>query len=119
MTEHVEAIVDALANKGGRGIAITIAPEGGRSLTFKLTAATAAIMADAFQHFSKASVSGAEPTKLPKNFAVGIGRYEPIVLLRFEDEAPYGLSVDDAAELGEALVEQSMEISNRPALVIQ
>ena len=71
----------------------------------------------ALQHLAdKPSRSGPSATKMPKGFAVGTARYEPIVLIRFENDAPYGLDAADAAELGRALVEQaeSVELEGVP-----
>ena len=49
-------------------------------------------------------------TKLPKTFAVGHGRHEPVVLVRFEDDPAYALSMDQATELSEALLEEAQSI---------
>jgi hypothetical protein len=46
-------------------------------------------------------------TKTPDRYAVGRGKYEPFVLLRFEDEPAYGLTAEQAANLGEALLEEA------------
>ena len=43
---------------------------------------------------------------------MGSGRHEPVVLLRFEDEHAYGLSPDQAVQLGEALLEEAEAMSN-------
>lgn len=44
---------------------------------------------------------------MPDSFSVGRGRHESVVLVRFEDDTPYGLSAAQAAELGEALLEEA------------
>ncbi|HVZ04545.1 hypothetical protein [Hyphomicrobium sp.] len=51
-------------------------------------------------------------TKLPKRYAVGHGRHEPVVMLRFEDEPAYGLSATLAADLAEALLEEVETVSD-------
>jgi hypothetical protein len=51
-------------------------------------------------------------TKIPKRYAVGHGRHEPVVMLRFEDEPAYGLGVTQAADLAEALLEEAEAVSD-------
>ncbi|MET0640664.1 MAG: hypothetical protein ABWZ19_11670 [Hyphomicrobium sp.] len=46
-------------------------------------------------------------TKIPDNFAVGHGRHEPFVMLRFEDDPAYGLTAEQALGLGEALIDEA------------
>jgi len=46
-------------------------------------------------------------TKAPEGYAVGRGKYEPFVLLRFEDEPAYGLTAEQATNLGAALLEEA------------
>jgi hypothetical protein len=87
------------------GTEITISQNEGTLIKFELTPDAAAIFADALRDFAQSSVTGGEATKLPKTFAVGSGCYEKLVLPRFDNEAPYALTVHDAAELGHALVD--------------
>ena len=65
------------------------------------------------------SASGPAPTKLPRHFAVGAGRYEPLVLLQFEDDIPYALPASEATELAEALLDQAELISDRAEARVQ
>jgi hypothetical protein len=51
-------------------------------------------------------------TKIPKHYAVGHGRHEPVVMLRFEDEPAYGLSVRQAEHLAEALLEEAEAVAD-------
>ena len=71
------------------------------------------------------SVAAAQPhpaagemTRLPKTCAVGHARGDRMVLLRFDDEAPYAIELEVAQALAEQLQEQSDELSEtaRPAL---
>jgi hypothetical protein len=58
-------------------------------------------------------------TKLPKRYAVGCGRHEPFVMLRFEDEPAYGLTAEQAANLADALLEEAEALSDTKFLVRQ
>ena len=50
-------------------------------------------------------------TKIPNRYAVGRGRYEPFVLLRFDDEAAYGSSPAQGAKLSETLLNEAEAVS--------
>ncbi|MFT3731063.1 MAG: hypothetical protein QM780_06500 [Hyphomicrobium sp.] len=56
---------------------------------------------------------GTNLTKIPDSFAVGHGRHEPVVMLRFEDEPAYGLTREQALGLGEALIEEAETIESK------
>ncbi len=60
----------------------------------------------------------AEMTRLPKTCSVGHATGERMVLLRFDDDAPYAIELEVAQALAEQLQEQSDELSDtsRPAL---
>jgi hypothetical protein len=55
----------------------------------------------------------ADLTKIPETFAVGHGRHEPFVMLRFEDEPAYGLTAEQALGLGEALIDEAETMTSR------
>ncbi|MEI9899889.1 MAG: hypothetical protein WDN31_06750 [Hyphomicrobium sp.] len=60
----------------------------------------------------------AEMTRLPKTCSVGHATGERMVLLRFDDEAPYAIELEVAQALAEQLQEQSSELCEavRPSL---
>src|SRR5215510_5768588 len=95
-----KAIVRTVSAQDEKSFDITLTDAAGRQQTLNVTAELALGMLRALSDFSKSSQqAGPEATKMPKSFAVGTGRYEHVVLIRFEDDAPYGLACDDAAEL--------------------
>jgi hypothetical protein len=59
-----------------------------------------------------------EMTRLPKTCSVGHATGERMVLLRFDDEAPYAIELEVAQALAEQLQVQSVELSEsaRPVL---
>ncbi|MFN3622431.1 MAG: hypothetical protein ACK4TP_00065 [Hyphomicrobium sp.] len=64
------------------------------------------------------AVGAAEMTRLPKTCSVGHATGERMVLLRFDDEAPYAIELEVAQALAEQIQEQSSELSEaaRPSL---
>jgi hypothetical protein len=53
-------------------------------------------------------------TRVPKTCAVGHATGDRMVLLRFDDEAPYAIELEVAQALAEQLQEQSAELSDEP-----
>jgi hypothetical protein len=100
---------------------VVVADAAGKENKLCLTADTASSVFRVLEEFaSRASpCAGTVLTKRPKAFAVGTGRFERIVLLRFEDDAPYALRPEDASNLAEALKEQTEIAISRPEQVLQ
>ena len=93
----------------------------GKEAKLRLSADTARNLASVLSEFATNSTlpSDATLTKRPKSFAVGTGRFERLVLLRFEDDAPYALRPEQAMELCNALLELSENAMDQPANVLQ
>jgi hypothetical protein len=109
------------ATKSSDNLEVVVVGADGKDATLRLTADAAASLATILSEFaSKRSLgSDATLTKRPKSFAVGTGRFERVVLLRFEDDPPYALRPELAQELCEALVEVSADVSDQPDRVLQ
>jgi hypothetical protein len=91
----------------------------GKESRLRLTADTASSLFKVLAEFTSRASAGDTLTKRPNGFAVGTGRFERVVLLRFEDDAPYALRPEDAIELAEALTEQTETVVSRPEQVLQ
>lgn len=102
--------------EGTQRLEISFTDVAGALQTVSIPAALAASLASVLEDFAVSSnAAGPIPTKMPRDFAVGTGRYEQVVLVRFEDDAPYGLEASQAEQLGRALVEQAALVSRAPA----
>lgn len=85
---------------------ITICNAAGESQTISISPRVAETLSSILgDHFHSAGDFD-DLTKIPERFAVGRGRHEPVVMLRFEDEPAYGLTADQALDLGEALIDE-------------
>lgn len=106
---------------GAATLELELVGTDGRLQKIRVTADIAAALARTLQEFADrtSTSSGATLTKTPAEFSVGAGRFEDVVLVRFEDDVPYALPVAEAMELGEALIEQAENVSARPAKVFQ
>jgi hypothetical protein len=96
----------------GSKLEIEFSDVAGHRQTLCLSADAIAALAEIVSQCSTSNQSSREHlTKIPRHYAVGSGRHEPVVLLRFEDEHAYGLSPDQAVQLGEALLEEAEAMS--------
>jgi hypothetical protein len=50
-------------------------------------------------------------TKVPKEWAVGRAQHERLVLIKFDEDPPYGLAIDDAANLWREVREEAEIVS--------
>lgn len=100
---------------------IALTDAAGRQTVIALPAEIVSQLAREMREFADSAKrsGGAAPTKRPKSFAVGTGRFEDVVLVRFEDDAPYALGAEVATDLGLALLEQSESVGLRPEKVLQ
>ncbi len=112
-TFFAEMIMNSELDRTGSRLEISLSDKTGRtrriSLGSDVIAALAAILADASASNAR---SPERLTKIPKRYAVGHGRHEPFVMLRFEDEPAYGLSAAQAADLAEALLEEAETVAD-------
>lgn len=97
----------------GTGITLTLADAKGQEmvmvLPFPLVAALSGVFSDCAQSDGRTS----DLTKMPKHVAVGRAIHEEIVLVRFEDDIPYGLRPAEAKKVGLELVAQSDTVRSR------
>jgi hypothetical protein len=101
---------------------LEVAGTDGVTTSLRLSPDTAASLATILTEFATRSAhhgSAAMLTKRPKTFAVGTGRFERVVMIRFEDDPPYALGPELATELCEALVEAFESVMVQPSRTIQ
>jgi hypothetical protein len=69
-----------------------------------------------------AGVDGAKNakfTKMPRQWAVGTAQHERLVLLKFDDDPPYGLDLDVAENLWREVREETESVSRQKAPAVQ
>jgi hypothetical protein len=67
---------------------------------------------------ASSTMGGAHLTKMPKEFSVGHARYERLVLVKFDDDPPYALGLEEARALSRGMLDESETASRfkEPAL---
>jgi|RhiMetdeSRZDD1v2_1073273.scaffolds.fasta_scaffold523804_2 hypothetical protein len=95
-----------------RRFEMTFIDTGGQTQTISLPVAVAASLAPVLQSLSAGlNCKGIPFTKLPKATAVGSARHERLVLVRFDDDPPYALSVGEAENLWRGVRDEAEQIS--------
>jgi hypothetical protein len=106
-----EMLTRSELDRATQRLELSICDVAGHSLTLSVGPDALAALAAILSDLGTVAASRARITKMPRRYAVGRGRHEPYVMLRFEDDAAYGLSPAQAANLGEALLEEAEAIT--------
>lgn len=108
-----QSLVATRARGDERRLEMTFVDADGRQQTISLPEAVAADLAPVLKSLS-AGVNGADLapfTRMPKLMAVGCAKHERLVLIRFDDEPPYGLDLDEAENLWREVREEAKQVS--------
>lgn len=118
MSKFEVTTIARTGNENGQ-LDITLSDAAGQTTTLSVTADVAHGLLNAVRDFAKAETGRPGLVKRPRQFAVGTGRHESAVLVRFDDDVPYGLDADTAIEFAHAILDAAQEIEARPARRLQ
>lgn len=97
-----------------RRFEMTFSDASGQTQTISLPVGVAADLAPVLQSLAaELGKSGSPLTKMPKSTAVGSARHERLVLVRFDDDPPYALNVDEAENLWRGVREEAEQVAMR------
>ncbi len=108
-----QSLVQTRARREERRLEMTFVDADGRRQTISLPAAVAADLAPVLASLSAglSEPGKAQFTRMPRQMAVGSATHERLVLIRFDDEPPYGLDLDEAENLWRGLREEAEQVS--------
>ncbi len=108
MTEKfcAEILTRSEFDRANERLEISLCDVRGECRTISLSANVASALASLLGEYSDVRKGASDLTKIPDRYAVGHGRHEPFVMLRFEDDPAYGLTAEQALNLGEALLDE-------------
>jgi hypothetical protein len=107
-----QSLVETRAKHDERRLEMTFVDASGKKQTISLPVGVAADLAPVLQSLSGAlGNSSIGFTKMPKTTAVGSARHERLVLVRFDDDPPYALNLDEAENLWRGVREEAEEVS--------
>ncbi len=85
---------------------ISLCDARGECRTISLSANAVSALVSVLGENSHERTAENDLTNIPDHYAVGHGRHEPFVMLRCEDDPAYGLTAEQALNLGEALLDE-------------
>ncbi len=113
-----QSLVETRTSDDGRRLELTFADGRGSKRTISLPVEVAADLVPVLRTLA-ASTDGARLTKMPKRCAVSTARHERLVLIKFDDDPPYGLDLDEAETLWREVREGAEAVSRRKAPALQ
>jgi hypothetical protein len=108
-----QTLVETSVGDDKRRLEMTFVDAGGQRHTLSVPVGLAADLADVLRSLATRANGSGEPqfTRLPKQLAVASAKHERLVLLRFDDEPPYGFGLDEAENLWRGLREEAATVS--------
>jgi hypothetical protein len=95
-----------------RRLEMTFVDASGRKQTISLPVGVAADLVPVLRSLSAGlDKAGIGFTKMPKSTAVGSARHEQLVLVRFDDDPPYALNIEEAESLWRGVREEAEQVS--------
>lgn len=116
-----QSLVETKASEDRLCFELTFVDADGKKHTLSMPIGVAADLVPVLSSLAE-SVDGAKRakfTKLPKHWAVGTAQHERLVLIRFDDDPPYGLDLDVAETLWREVREETEAVSLLKAPALQ
>lgn len=112
-----QSLVSTRTKREERRVEMTFVDADGLSQTITLPAAVAADLAPVLKTLSAdlSDPGRTQFTRMPRHMAVGSAQHERLVLIRFDEEPPYGLDLDEAENLWRGLREETETVSRLKA----
>jgi hypothetical protein len=115
-TFMAQSLVETRATNDERRFEMTFVDASGVRQTISLPVGVAADLVPVLQSLSAGRGNPAMRfTKMPKSAAVGSARHERLVLIRFDDDPPYALGIDEAEHLWREVREEAEQVSHMKA----
>ena len=115
-----QALIETGTSGDQRRVELTFVDAEGSRQTVSLPKSMASDLALVLESLAADATATGGPrfTKIPKQWAVGHAAHERFVLIKFDDDPPYALGVEEAEGLCDELRQESEDLSRRrqPAL---
>ena len=115
-----QSLVETKASEDRRTLDLTFVAANGERHTLSLPLGVAADLGPVLNSLAESmgGINGAKFTKMPRQWAVGTAQHERLVLIKFDDDPPYGLVLDEAETLWREVREgtQAVALLKAPAL---
>jgi hypothetical protein len=112
-TFRAQSLAQTKVAKDGRSFEMTFVDAAGAKRTISLSRQVAADLVPVLTSLAEGldRPQGPQFTKVPKEWAVGRAQHERLVLIKFDEDPPYGLAIDEAAHLWREVREEAEIVS--------
>jgi hypothetical protein len=115
-----QSLVQTKTSKDRRSFELTFVNAQGKKHTLTMPVGVAADLVPVLKALGESAggAGGAKFTKMPRQWAVGTAQHERLVLIKFDDDPPYGLDLEVAESLWRDVREETEAVSllRAPAL---
>jgi hypothetical protein len=118
---NAQSLVETQATLDRTGFELTFVDAKGARHTLRLSRGVAKELVPVLQSLTdnKEDATTGGLTKLPKTCQVGHATYERLVLIKFDDDPPYAIGLEDARSLWRDLRQESQTVSRRKRRALQ
>ena len=117
---NAQSLVETNSTLDRSAFELTFVNSQGARQTLRLSRGVAKDLVPVLQSLTdgKEAANGARLTKMPKTCSVGHATYERLVLIKFDDDPPYAIGLEEARSLWREVRHESENIlrRKRPAL---
>jgi hypothetical protein len=106
-----QSLVESKTSNDQRRLELTFVDAGGAKRTLSLPCSVAADLGPVLASLVGKASRGPEFTRLAKHCQVGRARHERLVLIKFDDDPPYALDLEEAESLGRELREETESVA--------
>jgi hypothetical protein len=112
-TFRAQSLAQTRTSKDQRSFEMTFVDAAGAKRTISMPLQMAADLVPVLSALADGVGRSSRPqfTKVPKEWAVGRAQHERLVLIKFDEDPPYGLAIDDAAHLWREVREEAEIVS--------
>lgn len=114
-----QSLVETKTSADRRRFELTFVDADGRKQTVSLPVGVAADLVPVLNSLAAGIAKRAKLTKMPRQWAVGTAHHERLVLLKFDDDPPYGLDLEGAETLWREVREETESVSRLKAPAVQ
>jgi hypothetical protein len=117
---NAQSLVETHSTLDRTAFELTFVDAKGARHTLRLSRGVAKDLVPVLQSLTDNNADAAvELTKMPKTCQVGHATYERLVLIKFDDDPPYAIGLEDARSLWRDLRQESQTVSRRKRRALQ
>ena len=114
-----QSLAETKISDDRRRFELTFVDASGEKQTVSVPVGVAADLVPVLTSLTASVAKRAKFTKMPRQWAVGTAQHERLVLLKFDDDPPYGLDLEGAETLWREVRDETESVSRLKAPAVQ